>query len=890
MPPRGRGRGGTGAGRSSAVIGKQYAMKGTKKHSVRGGAKKGRVNLLPDPPRILGIKARKSELNVSFKIIGSHQKAALLALAQKSLDAVNKDITFHENVPEFREVCRGIDEQLACVMLKLQLRRRYEEEVAQRILEANTHIINQSYKLKIEDLKEEAIAKIQEKALYIDKLSRVDGCVEEIAFQGGEDGRKVTKLPPPPKIVHPVVIPFFKGQLADEKCIHKSGDNYFEQHPANFWISCTEAQKKAISSQQVCLMEANRKSILDGTDRNRSATANSLFNPSAIFGLDTEGDEDDVQPDDPSVLQDNAGLDEINQNYELSEDAAELRLDPYGVRIPRKKIRASNRARPNNHMVVPRVFDFEDAEGKILEDGSTGIQEIGFRTWTTRKNVRNRDYYIGSNTSPNPEYFYIPQRVGEINSGNNTLEDMRTVAHIAQAHKLHPTLGIVLPGSINPNYDEIDDPYFPPPTNKNSPLGPLKIHMVIQENSDKTNTVSKIQRSWIRQCNADFEDVAPRKRLGALLKITGDHTEPKPEPQSPKLENESGTIDKDLLTAVMDALDETRNDHIVVDSGKTSTKQSVEELTPRLTPQKAPSKAPSKTPFKAPKKAFVRPSRLQYDPVRDSILESNARSQTSQIFNPISTLKSRPPDGRMLNELAEYALTYSQASHIPSSVQRDETALLSHFPPAHAHSNLPPHPHMNQSPAIQPSTKVQPQQIWYQDKPNSLQTMNHLIHNQPTQGMVHHLPQNQSIITANGGSLPAFSRQPALQASHPPYLSSQWTYNPHLPPTKNYALQNFSSPTHNPNSLSAESFNPHLPSLNHHPWPLQASGHDPQSTLPVMYISQTTSQASQSLGIAEVNSNFRDLRPTSSQQPSPAPTPVPTTYSWRIGADFHPHP
>lgn len=147
MTSRSRGRG-RNSGKVNSGTSKPGVAKGYRKGSIRGGARKGRVKSDPDPPRILGLKARKAELSVSFKLITCHQKAALLNLAQKSLDKANNDVHYHENLPEFRKVSRDLDDKLNSLLVKLQAHRRYEEELAKNRLEQNIYLINRQYKVK----------------------------------------------------------------------------------------------------------------------------------------------------------------------------------------------------------------------------------------------------------------------------------------------------------------------------------------------------------------------------------------------------------------------------------------------------------------------------------------------------------------------------------------------------------------------------------------------------------------------------------------------------------------------------------------------------------------------------------------------------------------------
>ncbi|CAD6499748.1 BgTH12-03856 [Blumeria graminis f. sp. triticale] len=835
MSSRGRGRG-TGIGNragarsnSNASVRKSVVVRGSKKQSNK--TKRGRAKVELDPPNILELKARKAELATFFKAVGSSQKTALLNLAQKSLEFVAKDSNYHEKLPEFDKLTRDIDEQLKCILSKLEARRCYEQELAQHLSEQNVYLINQQCKNKLEDIKEENIAKVQERILYVEHMRQVGGQVEDVAFKRGEDGRKVTRLPPSAKIVHPVAIPFSRGQLADGVCANKPGDNLLEQHPANFWESLSDAQKKAITLQHDSIIQANTKKSQDeklGIFQKHSATTSRLFNPSAVPGMVMDVDEDDIQLDDQALNTDTAAHDEQNQVTDFSDDAAEMPLDQYGVRIPKRKFRATSKVRPNNHMVVPPAFHFEDAEGQILEDGSVGIQEIGFRSWTT-KNIRNRDYFIGSDTSPNPKYFFLPQRVGDINSGNNTIEDMRHVAHIAHTHKLHPLLGIVLPGSINPDYYEIKDPYFPPPSDRTKPLELYKPHLIIQDNSDGTKTVSRAQRSWIRGTKEKFEDNGVKKKVRALLKASGDYTVPEGYPSSVYQENE--VIDKDLIGAVMAAIEE--NDHSShIDSVIRS--DAIIPPEPHWSPKPIPPPNIDSTSNigspPVPTKLHFRQSCNQYDPVRDSFQLSTSQifptqsstallyqtpySQTSpQMLQPNIKSISMMGGKNKLEELANYALSVLEKPVLSMTSQpiTSSCSAVSTTIPVFSTTAT-----QGQQKILTPQFNSMQSQIYLANLP--LQKHGKLSPVSPTQSFslhgsqnrVQQCPPNSSISSPAGYSIimNATQASPSTSGTHLS-PSSHTNYNSHPPPPQTTSYNLHTSP------LSATNYNSHsLPPAN----------------------------------------------------------------------------
>ncbi|POS84081.1 hypothetical protein EPUL_005509 [Erysiphe pulchra] len=958
MSSRGRGktRGGSG-GRSNAGISKP-----TKKNAVRNGVKRGNIDSSPDPPRIRVLKARKAELATSFKIIGSHQKSALLALAQKSLDATKSDTKYHENLSEFQVLCEDIDNKLDCIMSKLEERRDMNKNWSNQqckvfsILKFLIESIAYHPQYKLKDLQEEAIARVQERVIYIEKMSKSNSKVNDIAFYNGEDGRKITKLAAPPKIVHPVAIPFSGVQLADGKSIQKLGDNLLEQHPANFWASCSDEKKRKLTNQLVSTIEKNRKITQNekyGICRKRSGTANSLLNLSTASAIETEIEEDDPQLDEPSTAHDANTQDDQENIYELSDDAAELPLDSYGVRIPKKKMRAGTGIRPNNYIVTPRSFNFMDAEGQVLQDGSIGIQEIGIRTWTTRKNIRNRDYYIGCSVSPNPDNFYIPQRVGDVNSGNNTLEDMESVKHITETHKTHPKLGVVLPESINYDYQDLKDPYFPPPTCKNYPVKNLKQHMIIQENSDGTTTVFKIPRSWIHQTNKDFENITSRKRVADVLGQI-DNLD-KPVQHSPEPVTKPAGIDPDLISAVSAALEENEKNMLKIKEAEKTFRRDPKETvllqTPRFaskTSNKPSSRTPTKITQRTSTKATKRPSRLQYDPVRDSFPAKNNQDQIKQDSlaknNPRTSKQNIPPRScNLLTELANYALNNQSIPVLPVSRSKNPSNFRPNVPSVTSQSALPLNPQIIQrqtqlpiqppaKPSVQPpvqppvqlpvqppvqppvqyiaqhptqpsgqfsgqfssqrSTERHPNSVQSQDPSGSLQSISQLVSPQSSHGItIQQYQQNQSTMSPFAFQYPMAPHQSHAQGAYQPHRASQMTYTPQLPPPMNYVPHppprqlNYSMN----NSTMTNNIPPHhhfsSNPINYATRSLISTGYNPHPPHPVAYTSQSSSQP---MPHSSLESNrIRELRPPNLQQNSAASIHTPVMHSWSTDGNYH---
>ncbi|KAK0722489.1 hypothetical protein B0T26DRAFT_642979 [Lasiosphaeria miniovina] len=106
--------------------------------------------------------------------------------------------------------------------------------------------------------------------------------------------------------------------------------------------------------------------------------------------------------------------------------------DEYGVRIISK--RSSRLDIPNNRIMVPNTFEWED-------------HEIGFRDSTncTQKGAQKakRGKYIGK---PNSNYIFLDRRVG---TWDSTKAEGELEEELVKKHGLHPKLGLFLPTSTN---------------------------------------------------------------------------------------------------------------------------------------------------------------------------------------------------------------------------------------------------------------------------------------------------------------------------------------------------------------------------------------------------------------------------------------------------------
>jgi hypothetical protein len=181
-------------------------------------------------------------------------------------------------------------------------------------------------------------------------------------------------------------------------------------------------------------------------------------------------------------------------DWNSSDDEAEPE-DEYGVEVTRRHIR------------LPPTVKFED-------------HEIGVRqTYDNDKLIPS-----GTDAFPNPEKFYIEQQPGGSNHGYRIaqLKEGDFDEDIIKAHGLHPRFGIRLPDSVNPDRDELENPWFPPPTDWSQPLPIPKSQRVVETFADGSRKLFHSNRNWIQEVDAQWEAHGAKVKMWQLLETNGD--------------------------------------------------------------------------------------------------------------------------------------------------------------------------------------------------------------------------------------------------------------------------------------------------------------------------------------------------------------------------------
>jgi len=370
-----------------------------------------------------------------------------------------------------------------------------------------------------------------------------------------EDGRVIKLLDPIEQIVPEVALgPFaqvcptplvFNARLtmlqptkADPRATETIGDNYFEQHPANWWKAKTQEERQTWATEWKKRKEDKEKRDRAANRRMASKTKISAMETKTATATATAGatskDDDQAQSPDSSADDGEAnsgspkatGASAKVADVELydEDDAPAQPLDAYGFSVPR------GTAKGNNRIVGPPPVKFDE-------------DEIGNRITRSKKDNPNHRY---GQTPANPKKFYVDQNIRQCNAAKNVPEDLDQA--LVEKHKLHPKMGLPLPNSFNPD-EPVND--WKAPLKKTNPVTFIQKP---RPGTDREREMFRTTRSqWVAKADHDFDvDVVIKMHMRGLLAESG-YLEVPPEPAQPEAPEVPQVIDPTLINAVQSA-------------------------------------------------------------------------------------------------------------------------------------------------------------------------------------------------------------------------------------------------------------------------------------------------------------------------------------------------
>ncbi|RDL39316.1 uncharacterized protein BP5553_03656 [Venustampulla echinocandica] len=632
------GRGGSGLGARGTPVAEippsiNKSLRGRGGHRVKKS----------DNARIQALYHRRAALKHQYKQVAQIQKVALLALAEKSLDAAKSDPTYYKTLPEFEETTRALAEiyekRADQLFQEFQTRKAY----LYSRLEKDEEYEQRRFDNAIEEVEEINEAKIKQKVIHVYRQWSTHGSLKSTPLYRDPEDKVVKRIGPPPTMVHSIATPY-SFMLAEN-----NNPVVLEQHPRDHWESMTPEQK----------VDWERRLDKAGGDgkRIKNSKGSALYQPQDAV-VDDAFDTPNALGDAVSAMATPAvEASGDDTESEESENAEEQPTDQHGVKVP-KKPTPRNGEPPQNRIVCDPPVDFDQ-------------DEIGIRKHYVRKNNRNEHQYLGMDPDPNPKKVYYDQVARAYNSARNKKEDLDQ--EITRAFKLHPTYGLPLPASENPDHDKCVDPPFNPPTDWSKPLEPTHPLVFIEEipelgrRRDEDKKIFLTSRSeWIIRTNEEWDELCPKFRMTAALEQM-DALDGPPRPTTPE--------------KVKELLRRRERERAKAEAKQRRKEKAKEVIDPQLllaineaesnrTTEARRARKPSPAVPAAPQRSYG------YDPVRDTGYQTP--------YQPTASVASRP---EKLDALADAAIAGELRGSMPPP-----PAFRMHWGPPAPYHRAPPNP------------------------------------------------------------------------------------------------------------------------------------------------------------------------------------------------------
>ncbi|APA10435.1 predicted protein [Sclerotinia sclerotiorum 1980 UF-70] len=454
--------------------------------------------------RIQSLYHRKQLLKTQYKQVALLQRVALDVISDKSLQAMSEDPKYHETLPEYQIVTDQLAAKYAERVALLEAHRMVQLEYAEKQRLLGEGYTRGVYETRVELIKEKYDLMIKRRLIEEH---------QQMEMRSGADSPSQHNF--------------------DHSHIKRIPEEIFI-HPADAWANGGRAAQLAADAEKAqgrkrggrgkksTKMPASPFKPLDimtPDDTEVAPKKTSLYQPATSLSLATTVDGDSAAPT-PAELTE-------------QEDADELETDKFGVYIP-NKARPRNGDPPNNRIVVEPPFTFDE-------------DEIGIRHHHYKKyNKNDLPTFIGMDPSPQPKNFHYDPWVRNHHSTNNRPEDLDQT--IVETHKLHPTLGLPVKGSINPTLTVRSD--------WSKPVAETKPVVFVVETQDEESLKPRFETSrsaWMARTEREFADLIDQLKMAESLEAIG-LRDPILRPIEKRVEPEIvGKISDSLIQAVTEA-------------------------------------------------------------------------------------------------------------------------------------------------------------------------------------------------------------------------------------------------------------------------------------------------------------------------------------------------
>ncbi|KAK4106285.1 hypothetical protein N658DRAFT_14144 [Parathielavia hyrcaniae] len=501
---RGRGRGRWPRARTAKI---------TKPAQAKLPSGRGRRHKVYDSLKVQAAHERIQELRQAYSSVVRVVKPAVQEIADRSINELLEDPTAHKQVPEYDATKNFLRSRHQDTFRQCNDRLQHGLAMIENVWQAQRQKVNEEYTTKVAELCEDRYGQLLRQLdtleyLYDNRLpvdlpalpderylfkevSQEDADWQGVFYQvedGVEvphSGKTISEL-----MVKPQTLPL----EAKRKAEGQPGDQ-----PA------PKAAAAAKGDDPVAQMPRHPAGLLGATEAiEESATTT----PDSASNAPSP-----AAPPEPveEVGQERAGQ-PVTGGAETPDDGPELPIprsatspDEFGVRLISR--RPTRMDVPNNRVMAPNLFEWDDLD-------------IGFRDSTNcaKKGAtkQRRGKYLGK---PGSNYMFIDRRVGIWDS---TLAAGELDEELLKKHKLHPTLGIVLPGSVNeweppkPTVSGWKPVVFVPPSGEPIHASRTIERARMDRETDEVEArakVAQLVRTICDQEDISGEDVAPDPEL-----------------------------------------------------------------------------------------------------------------------------------------------------------------------------------------------------------------------------------------------------------------------------------------------------------------------------------------------------------------------------------------
>ncbi|KAK4458411.1 hypothetical protein QBC42DRAFT_308614 [Cladorrhinum samala] len=497
---RGRGRGSRG--------GRGKVIKPVQSKALPG---RGRRQKVYDSSRAQAAHERMQEVKQAFAAIAKWVKPAVQEIADRSINELLENPAIIEKVPEYGETQNFLKKRHQDAIDKTEKACRFGIEMAQRVYENEQEAARESCARQIEDLMDQRYGQLLRKLdrleflhnhnLPLDLMDLPDDDYTYIKVNAEEAMSQGIFVEYTPEGVE---LPFSSRSLKELMV---------KRH-----ILPLEPAKRKAEGQP----EGQPASKVAATAKEEESVPHMLRHTASLLGAVEALEENEATPQDSSDAPTPAAepIDDASGAAEQPRASADIipadvpslpiprgatGPDDFGVRLIAR--RATRTDMPNNRIMVPNLFEWED-------------HEIGFRDSTNSAQKGATKARRGKFLEkPGSNYLFIDRRVGIWDSTEAVGEFDES---LIKKHALHPSLGIFLPTSSNVEEEPASHANGWKPVALVAPGGEIihtsrtipaarrdRASLEIERKMEKKIAVTNVLNEWREEEDGSRDDLAP---------------------------------------------------------------------------------------------------------------------------------------------------------------------------------------------------------------------------------------------------------------------------------------------------------------------------------------------------------------------------------------------